>query len=267
MEEKYINSGGAAICYRVIGEGTPVALLHGFAEDGTIWNEQAAFLSDHYRLIIPDIPGSGKSTLLKKEHVGLEDYAACIKEILSAEAVKDCVMIGHSMGGYVTLAFAEKYPQYLKAIGLFHSSAYADDVEKIETRKKAIAFIEDNGPEAFLKTSIPALFYDPEKNKSAIEALLQKGNDFTAQALIEYYRAMIARPDRTFLLKNASIPVLFIMGEHDKAVPFKHSLEQSYMPANSHIHILRNSAHMGMLEETQRANHFLGEFLHADDVN
>jgi pimeloyl-ACP methyl ester carboxylesterase len=267
MEEKYINSGGAAICYRMIGHGTPVVLLHGFAEDGTIWNEQAAFLSNHCRLIIPDIPGSGKSTALKKEPVGLEDYAACLKEILSAEGIEHCVMIGHSMGGYITLAFAEKYPEYLKAIGLFHSSAYADDMEKIETRKKAIAFIEDKGPAAFLKTSIPALFYDPEKNKSAIEALLQKGNDFTADALIEYYRAMIARPDRTVVLKNAPIPVLFIMGEHDKAVPFKHSLEQSYMPAKSHIHILRNSAHMGMLEETKKANHFLGEFLQANGVN
>ena len=84
---------------------------------------------------------------------------------------------------------------------------------------------------------------------------------FRSEALAQYYQAMIDRPDRTAVLKNAGCPVLFIIGEYDMAVPFQQGLQQSYLPARSHINILRNSAHMGMLEETKKVNEILVEFL------
>jgi pimeloyl-ACP methyl ester carboxylesterase len=266
IEEKYFDHEGASLHYTVYGKGLPVILIHGFAEDSAVWRFQVDHLKDKYRLIVPDLPGSGKSTILKKERIQMDDYADCIMAILSAENIEQCVMIGHSMGGYITLAFAHKYPAKLLSFGLFHSSAYPDDAEKIETRKKAIDFIKKNGAEAFLKTSIPGLFFDAEKSEYDIEWLLQKGNNFTGEALIQYYEAMMARPDRTELLKSTKIPVLLIMGEHDKAVPFKHSLEQAKMPGHSFIHILRNSAHMGMLEETGKSNEVLADFLQTNDV-
>lgn len=257
---KQISFQNANICYNTSGKGLPVVLLHGFAEDSTIWDNQVEFLRDRIRLIIPDLPGSGKSEMITKKNTGIEEYADCIKEILSAENIERCVMIGHSMGGYITLAFAEKYPEALISFGLFHSSAYADDDLKKETRKKAIGFIKEHGAFPFLQTSIPGLFC-PESNSEAINALIEKGKAFSAAALIQYYEAMIARPDRTAILKHAPVPVLFIMGEHDKAVPFKHSLEQSYLPGESYVNILRKTAHMGMLEETGKSNEILANFL------
>jgi pimeloyl-ACP methyl ester carboxylesterase len=259
MKDNYIYYRNAKVHYSVTGKGIPVVLIHGFAEDSTIWHNQVEFLKDNYLLILPDIPGSGKSTLLN-ECNGLEDYAACIIEILEAENIKSCIMIGHSMGGYITLAFAEKYPSMLISFGLFHSSAYPDDDAKIETRKKAIAFINKNGSEAFLRTSIPGLFYE-QGNSIHANALIEKGTGFLKEALIQYYEAMIARPDRTQVLKDAEVPVLFIMGEHDKAVPFEHSLQQSHIPLYSHIYVLRNSAHMGMVEEPDKSNEILAKFL------
>ena len=287
MKEKLINYSNSTIHYKITGAGLPVVLIHGFAEDSRIWDNQVAFLKNDYNLIIPDLPGSGGSAPLSEgEGLGvrsIEDYAECIKQILDAEKISRCIMIGHSMGGYITLAFAEKFPEALISFGLFHSSAYADDAAKVETRKKAIAFIEKNGASAFLQTSIPGLFYDQgnsEQPDALIEGapssrqatevarrperiaeLLERGKAFSPKTLIQYYEAMIARPDRTEVLIKAPCPVLFILGEHDKAVPFKQGLEQSHLPDQSYVYILRDSAHMGMLEESGKANQILAYFL------
>ena len=260
MKENHVIFQDATIHYRIVGKGLPVVFVHGFAEDSTVWDNQTAFLQNDFKLIIPDLPGSGRSGLIDKEHIGLEDFAACIKQILTEENIEQVVMIGHSMGGYITLAFAEMFPGMLISFGLFHSSAYADDAEKIETRKKAISFIEKNSAFAFLQTSIPGLFYE-QSNSALVNALIEKGRSFSAKALIQYYKAMIARPDRTMILENAHTPVLFVMGEHDKAVPFKHSLQQSHIPRQSYVHILRKSGHMGMLEEPAKANEIFTNFL------
>ena len=279
MTENYITFHDTKIFYKTIGTGSPVILIHGFAEDSSIWENQVELLKDKHLLILPDLPGSGRSALVNSDNVGIDDYAELIRQILLAEKIDQCIMIGHSMGGYITLAFAEKYPKSLIAFGLFHSSAYADDEAKVETRKKAIEFIKKNGSHAFLKTSIPGLFYDQGNSKPVdtliekellvrpfemarrVDELLEKGKSFSPEALIQYYQAMIARPDRTRILRETTLPVLFIIGEHDKAVPFQHSLEQSHLPHSSYIQVLRNSAHMGMQEEPGRSNEILANFL------
>ncbi len=260
-EHKQVIYKAATIHYSIIGKGQPVVLLHGFGEDSSIWTHQITFLKNRFKLLVPDLPGSGKSTMFKEEVISMSDYALCIKTILEKEEIEKCTMIGHSMGGYITMAFAEKYPEYLTSFGLFHSSAYADDADKIATRKKAIEFINKNGAAAFLATSIPGLFKDAEKSSNDINNLLENGNNFSPEALIQYYEAMISRPDRTNVLKNSNVPVLFILGEHDKAVPFKAGLEQSTLAKTTYVNILRRSAHMGMLEETEKSNRILGDFL------
>ena len=247
--------------YKIYGSGQPVMLIHGFGEDSHVWDKQVNFLKDKYKLIVPDLPGTGASPLLQKENVTMSDYATLIKELLDKEKIEKITMLGHSMGGYITLAFAEKHPEMLTAFGLLHSGAFADDEEKKATRQKGIKFIRENGAEAFLKTTTPNLFYDPEKSRADIEATIQKGKSSSADALVQYYEAMISRPDRTNVLKSFPNPILFIIGEHDKAIPFPQSMKQCHLPSVAHIHILRNSAHMGMLEETEKVNEILGEFL------
>lgn len=262
MEAKTIVYKNSSITYNVVGKGNPVVLLHGFGEDSTIWNNHFSFLEKHFYLIIPDIPGSGKSPFI--ENANIETYAEIVKTIMDAETIDQCIMIGHSMGGYITLAFAEKYPQYLKTFGLFHSSAFADNEEKKATRKKAIGFINENGAYSFLKTSIPGLFKSGTDN-NLIEPLVEKGTNFSKEALIQYYEAMIMRPDRTHILKTFPNPILFIIGEYDNAIPLQSSLQQCYLPIISHVHILKNSGHMSMLEETEKSNTILLDFLQSTD--
>ena len=268
MTEKKIIFQEAAIFYRTVGEGKTVVLIHGFGEDSDIWDYQVNFLKDHFRILLPDIPGSGQSEMVPNANI--ETYAEIIKSILDMEVAESSLqeaesvtMIGHSMGGYITLAFAEKYPGQLDGFGLFHSSAFADNEEKKQTRTKAIDFINEKGSNVFLKTSTPALFTKEfaEKYPERINELIEKDKKFTAEALVQYYKAMIARPDRTNVLKIFSKPILFIIGEHDMAIPLESSLQQCYLPVQSHVNLLEKSAHMGMWEETEKCNQILLQFL------
>lgn len=261
MQEKITRFKGAVVHYRTTGHGQTLVLLHGFGEDGSIWNGIAERLSNQFQLIIPDLPGSGDSELIRSDKPDMDVYADCIRHILIEENSATCVMVGHSMGGYITLAFAEQYPDLLSAWGLFHSTAYADSEEKKATRMKGISFILEHGPGAFLSASIPGLFADPEKNKQLVKMLVEKGSRFNPEALIQYYHSMIGRPDRTEVLKKSSVPVLMIMGVADQAVPFHLALEQSYLPNRCFLHVLRNSGHMGMLEEPEKSVEILGNFL------
>jgi pimeloyl-ACP methyl ester carboxylesterase len=259
--DKFVNINNQQVFYKTLGTGPTVVLLHGFGENGNIWQQQVEALAGSYHVIVPDLPGSGKSNLV--EDMSIEGLAACVYQILQTEKVNLCVMIGHSMGGYITLAFAEKYPDVLTGFGLFHSTAYADTEEKKVTRQKGIQFIEKHGALEFLKTSTPNLFSPAtkENNNTLLEEHLQQAAAFSKEALVAYYKAMIQRPDRTNVLQKVQVPVLFVLGEHDTAVPLKDGLEQCHLPSVSYVQILQQSGHMGMIEEAEKSTTILKEYL------
>lgn len=261
--EKFIEIDGQALFYRVTGAGKPVVLLHGFAEDGTIWQRQADALEEHYRLIIPDLPGSGRSGIA--QDMSMEGLAATVKQILEDELQpgEAFVMIGHSMGGYVTLAFAEKYPEQLAGIGLFHSTAYADSEEKKATRQKGIEFMLQHGAALFIQQTTPNMFSAAFKQEDpeVVAEIIDRYSNFSTESLVQYYKAMMARPDRTNILITSTYPVLFIAGEYDTAIPVDQVMQQSYLPSLSYINLLKHSGHMGMLEEPEPSNKFLVDFL------
>jgi len=260
--KKFTSADSGKIIYQDEGKGDPVVLLHGFAEDHTIWERQVDYLKEKFRLIMPDIPGSGGSPFNEKLST-MDDYARVIRSILDHESIVSCQLIGHSMGGYITLAFAEKNPEMLESFGLFHSTAYADNEEKKNARKKGIEFIRQYGSAKFIEQTIPNLFSDKFKAESAdvIKELLRRFANFNPASLVRYYEGMMERPDRTHVLKKFKKPVLFIMGEYDTAIPLQQSLEQCHLPDFSYIHIAKNSGHMAMLEESNWSNHVLEKFL------
>lgn len=245
-------------------------MIHGFGEESDVWKNQIEFLKNKFQLIIPDLPGSGKSEMI--DDMSMEGMAEVIKTILDSEFPKippstgggfRGAMIGHSMGGYILLAFVEKYWNHLNAFGLFHSSAYPDSEEKKAVRRKAIEFINQHGAFEFLKTTTPNLFSPKTKDErpELINEQISGLSNFSPAALVSYYKAMMQRPDRTEMLQKAAMPVLFIMGKYDNAVPLEDGLEQCHLPEKSYIHILHQSGHMGMLEEADASNSILEKFL------
>ncbi|HEX6193899.1 MAG TPA: alpha/beta hydrolase [Chitinophagaceae bacterium] len=275
--DKVLMIEGKKIFYRVIGNGMPVMLVHGFGEDGSVWwpkgaERNVSILEDKSVLekvmfIIPDLPGSGQSGIVAD--MSIEGMAEIMK-IIADDALAmhgkisgSICVIGHSMGGYISLAFAEKYPKQLNGLGLFHSTAYADNEEKKQARRKGIDFINEHGAFEFLKTSTPNLFSAKSRDErpELIDEQLEGLRNFSGDALVLYYRAMMQRPDRTVVLVEATVPVLFIMGEQDSAVPMKDMLEQCHLPGKAYIHTLQQSGHMGMLEEAVKANQILKNYI------
>jgi pimeloyl-ACP methyl ester carboxylesterase len=262
MQIKNTKYKGKNLSCRTKGTGPVLVLLHGFGEDGDVWKEQFAIFPNHL-LLIPDLPGTGESELI--EDMSMEGLADCIKGWLDSIGLADekITLIGHSMGGYIALAFAEKYPDKLSAFGLFHSTAFADTEEKKETRRKGIKFMEQHGGYEFLKTTIPNMFAPAVKEEKSylIDDQIKAVRNVDGAALVKYYESMIRRPDRTAVLENSRVPVLFVMGKFDNAVPLKDVLKQCHLPRLSYIELLQNSGHMGMVEETERTNNILTEFM------
>jgi pimeloyl-ACP methyl ester carboxylesterase len=260
---KNFNYENSRISYEVLGQGEPVVLLHGFGESGSIWNKQDEVLQNYCKLIIPDIPGSGNSAMLEGENVSIEDYADCINALLDEEKNETCIMLGHSMGGYITLAYAEKYPNRLKAFGLIHSTAFADNEEKKLNRKKGIDLIQQYGGFSFLKNTTPNLFADSFKKEypDEVASLIEEGKTFRDEALIQYYAAMMNRPDTTEVLKQSKVPVLFIVGTEDLAAPLNDLLQQVHLPEQSHFHLIEGVGHVSMLEAPEQLNKYLLDFI------
>ena len=269
MTQKSIRIDNKQVQYTVSGKGQPLVLVHGFAEDSDVWRYQLDDLVKTHLLIIPDLPGSGKSEMT--DDMSIEGLADAVKKIIDQEipeieTVKEQdkpIVIGHSMGGYITLAIAEKYPQQLAGFGLFHSSAFADNDEKKATRRKSIEFMQTHGSAGFIKQSAPNLFTPEYRTENAIilQDMIDRYSNFDPAVLIAYYEAMIDRPDRTAVLKSFKKPVLFIIGKQDKAIPFEDSMKQCHLPQESAVHILENAAHMGMWEEKEKSSGALLSFL------
>jgi pimeloyl-ACP methyl ester carboxylesterase len=253
---------GETLEYEIRGQGAPVMLVHGFTEDRRIWDPVLKGMEEKYQWILPDLPGSGKSRF-NGSLTRLTDFADSLYAILENENIPRLVLIGHSMGGYISLAFAEKYAEKIRGLGLFHSSSYADSEEKKEVRNKNIRFIRKNGGAAFVEQAIPGLFSASfnESHPEEIRKLIERYANFSVESLVSYLGAMRERQETTGVLKSIRKPVLFIMGEEDKAVPLKDALEQCHLPQISYIHILTHTAHMGMIENTSLCNSILDRFL------
>ena len=231
------------------GKGTPLVLVHGFCESKEIWRNFSSALSTRFRVITPDLPGFGDSKLNAAD-ISIDYYADELHALLKHLDVHKCILIGHSLGGYVSLAFAEKYEQMLLGLGLFHSTAFEDTQEKKENRDRTIKFVEKHGVEAFASTAVSPLFYPPKREdlKADIELMTRIAAGSSKEGVIAATKAMRDRKDRSNVLKKVKCPVLFIVGKEDQSVTLERSLQQCYLPHHSIVHFLSDTAHMGMFE-------------------
>ena len=236
--------------YRKEGKGKTVVLIHGFIEEGSMWDEIVKALKGKYKFIIPDLEGFGNSPLQSKT-LSMEYYADEIYKLLKKEKVKQCVMLGHSMGGYIALYFAEKHPQMLSGFGLINSHCYADTEEKKANRKKGNEFIAKHGTKVFVNELYGNLFHEifKKKNKPLIKMLTTSAEKYSAQALIAANTAMAKRKSKEAVLKNSPVPVLLINGKQDEAAPFIYTSKQASLPSVADVHFFETCKHMAIFEK------------------
>jgi len=171
------------LSYFVGGTGPCLVLLHGFPQSGVLWQKVWGALSESFTVIAPDLPGVGGSSFSGRA-LTMEKMAESVKLILDAEHISEAVIAGHSMGGYVAMAFAELYPKTLQGLCMVHSLATADDEDKKENRRKAIRLIGKGGREAFIKQMMPGLFSEAFKKShpEVIEGQIKLGCEVPAEA-------------------------------------------------------------------------------------
>jgi len=238
-----------------------VILIHGFSENGQIWQKQLEALSEQFYVLAPDLPGTGNTPATSS--LSMESMADYIYDLLKSEDIDSAVVIGHSMGGYVALALAEKYPSVVRGLGLFHSTAAPDSEEKKEARRKSINMIEKYGNEAFVKQTMPNMFSPAFKKQhpEEIESYIQMCLRCSQTSQIGYYEAMMQRPDRAAVLSSLSVPALFVIGKDDTAVPMQSVLPQVSLPRISSIYIFEDTGHIGMWEKPEASKQLLQQFI------
>jgi pimeloyl-ACP methyl ester carboxylesterase len=246
--KSFIDFKGKKIYCQVTGKGPVILLLHGFLESGEIWKSYARRLGESFRVVTIDLPGHGKSEVLNSVET-MDEMADVVRQVLKSLEITSCLIIGHSMGGYVTLAFAEKYPRIVKGFALFHSQAAADNPEARSNRDRTIAIVKKDH-HGFIRNFIPDLF-DPENVKKfgkEIEWMKELADNTPKEGIIAALEGMKNRPDRRHVLINAKVPVLFIIGKNDKRIPMETILPQTILPGHSEVLLLDYVGHMGFIE-------------------
>jgi pimeloyl-ACP methyl ester carboxylesterase len=234
--------------YCISGKGHTIVLLHGFLESHQIWKSFARRLSESFRIITIDLPGHGLSESTGPVN-SMDMMAEGVHAVLKSLNVSSCLMVGHSMGGYVTLAFAEKYPRKLKGLVLFHSQAAADSAETMKVRERTIALVKKDH-HGYIKNFIPDLF-DPanvKKFAKEIENLKNLAQQTSKEGIIAALEGMKTRPDRQHVLAQAKVPVMFIIGKNDSRVPMEVVIPQTLLPEHSEMLLLDHVGHMGFIE-------------------
>ncbi len=250
------------IFYQEAGSGQPVVFIHGYCETHKIWDAFIPKLVHSFRIISPDLPGFGKSPL-PDGIFSLGDIACNLHDLLVEIRAENPILIGHSLGGYISLAYVKKYPSEVKGFGLFHSNALEDTPEKKENRTKLIGLIDKNGSIPFIRSFIPSLFYEKrnEELSEIIARLTEESAATPAPSIKEYARAMRDRENNIKILQEFPKPVMMIIGENDTSVPLDRSLEQSRLIQRPYILQLKETAHMGMFERPVETFNFLYNFL------
>lgn len=248
----------SSIHYRTLGTGQPVVLLHGFCESNQIWGVYANLLSQRCQLIIPDLPGFGNSELPPAPFT-IDAIAERLWQWLDQLEIKRPVLIGHSLGGYVTLAMTHQRMGSVPGFALFHSTAKPDTEEKKLNRDKVIAFVNKNGVAPYIETYVPGLFF--RKDNPSIKEVYPIAYSTPAETLVAYAAAMRERPDRRKVLEDFEGPVLIIAGEKDDIIPLDSLMDQAIQLRKGRLSILSDTGHMGMLESTTRSVEICAQFV------
>lgn len=209
------------------GHGPVMVFLHGFLEDLSMWKSIVDSLKKTNRVICVDLLGHGKTGNLGYVH-SMEDQAEMIKQLLDHLNLKRYAMIGHSMGGYIALAFADMYPKPLTALCLMNSTALADDKEKKRNRDRGINAVKQNH-RTFIRLAIPNLFSEENRTLFSNEILeiTDAALKMSQQGIIAALEGMKIRKNRTKILESRDFPILMIISKKDPALDYKTLLKQS----------------------------------------
>lgn len=224
-----------------------IALLHGHGVDATIWAGIDAGLSADAPVVVPDF--SHVAT-----HTRIDEYADLLHKHLTAETgnAGKVVLVGHSMGGYIALAFAEKYADMIAGLVLFHSTAYPDSDERKAQRQQIIDGLTTDGAAPFIEKTLPKMVA-PGFPADRLQPYIEQYHTLPADALAAGMTAIMHRPDQTHVLRNAPFPVLLVLGDDDQLIPFDKTFALSELSHQISVAPIKGAGHLSMIEQPELA--------------
>jgi len=254
------------ISYRSRGEGRPVILVHGFLENQKMWDVVVDEIKDTHQVYTIDLLGHGDSDGLCDVHT-MEQQATVIKDLMDRQKILKATIIGHSMGGYISLAFAELFPEKVAGLGLLNSHPFADNYEKQEARERAIKTVKRNY-EAYVKAAIPSFFApdNREKYKKEIEKLVNEALKMTPENIIAALKGMKTRKDRSAMFcSRQHYPKLWIIGKKDPLIELD-KIRGLAENCKGTDYIELGDGHMTYIENKEEMPSVIKRFLQRNDL-
>ena len=253
---------GRRIHYTDSGDGAVIVLLHGYLESSEVWNGFSGKLALSFRVISVDLPGCGLSDVFGEVH-SMEFMAVAIKELFDHLGIIKVFLTGHSLGGYVALAFLELFPDLLSGYCLFHSQPFADTPAAIEKRKREIEIVKMGKKNLMYPDNVIKMFASSnlEKFSDALQRSKNIASRIPGEGIIAVLNGMMIRPSRLTFMEEGKVPCLWILGSMDNYIPHDFIQKQVNLPDNAKIVILANSGHMGFVEEEEFTIRTIREFV------
>lgn len=253
MIEKFIMAGNTPLHIADTERGDRcVVLLHGYLESMIVWDEFVDLLKDEVRVVTLDLPGHGISNVIGEVHT-MEYLAKCVGDAMAALGIERYSMVGHSMGGYVSLAMLDEYCDHIDNIILLSSTTSADGQEKCDRRRREIELIKA-GKKNTLARLVPHAGFAPENVKRLQDYIEDIGELILMtedEGVIAILGGMIARKSRGDMLRESNIPHMFIFGRHDYYIPEDVAQEMISQDPTARVVWLEHSGHMGFIEEPE----------------
>lgn len=257
--QEFITYKNSRIAFSSEGKGSAIVLLHGFLENSSMWNNIIPKILKRNRIICIDLLGHGKSNCFGYVHT-MDEMAEAVKAVLKHLKIRRVTLIGHSMGGYVSLAFAEKFPKNVKKICLLNSTAQADSDERKKLRKRAIQLAQTNYNN-LVSMSITNLFAEHTRKQflNEIEIVKNEALKTSLQGYIACTEGMQLRPNREHVLNTASYKKLFILGKNDSILNYKSVIKEANRTNTPFVEL--SSGHMSHIENLEDLVLILNDFL------
>ncbi|MVM28749.1 alpha/beta fold hydrolase [Spirosoma sp. HMF4905] len=236
-----------------MSQSIAICLIHGHGVDASIWDGIYADLALDASVLKPDF-----SRLAN--HTSIEAYAEDLYARLQTGQVENVILVGHSMGGYLALAFAERHPEMVRGLVLYHSTATADDEARREVRRQVIEGLKTQGTAPFIQKQLPKMVapdYPSEKTQNLVERFL----NLPADALIAGMVAIANRPDRTHVLRDAQFPILLVLGRQDQLIPYEKTAQLASLSDRISVATIEQAGHLSMIEQPAESSQVLRSFM------